>query len=83
MLAAAGLAGPTVELRDGREPAVIDTVPVGATRRPPRTRTRVPPGARATGGELVGTSAGLASSLSDGGGLVLPPRPGSPLDGRR
>ena len=82
-LAAAGLAGPTVELRDGREPAVIDTVPVGATRRPPRTRTRVPAGAGANGGELVGTPAGLASALSNGGGLMLPPRPVSQLDGRR
>lgn len=79
-LAAAGLLGTTVELREGREPAVIDTTPVG---RRPRTRTRVAADAAANG-ELVGAPAGgLASALSTGGGLTLPPRPVSPLDGRR
>jgi ABC-type branched-subunit amino acid transport system permease subunit len=81
VLAAAGLSGPTVELREGREPTVIDTTPVG---RRPRTRTRVAAGASANGGELVGAPAGgLASALSSGGGLSLPPRPVSQLDGRR
>ena len=77
-LAAAGLLGPSVELREGRQPSVIDTVPVGR----PRTRERV--AARAAGnGGLVGASAGgLASALHSGGGLTLPPRPVSPLDGR-
>ena len=80
-LAAAGLLGTTVELREGREPAVIDTTPAG---RRPRTRTRVAAGAAANGGELVGAPAGgLASSLRTGGGLTLPPRPASQLDGRR
>ena len=80
-LAAAGLLGTTVELREGREPEVIDTTPVG---RRPRTRTRVAAGAAANGGELVGAPAGgLASALSTGGGLTLPPRPVSQLDGRR
>jgi branched-chain amino acid transport system permease protein len=82
-LAAAGLLGTTVELREGREPAVIDTTPAG---RPPRTRrpARIPAGAAAAnGGELVGAPAGLASALSTGGGLTLPPRPVSPMDGRR
>ncbi|MGH9011193.1 MAG: hypothetical protein ACRDYF_15275, partial [Acidimicrobiia bacterium] len=79
-LAAAGLLGTTVELREGREPAVIDTVPAG---RRPRTRERV--AVRAAGnGELVGAPAGgLATALQSGGGLTLPPRPVSPLDGRR
>ncbi|HET9772787.1 MAG TPA: hypothetical protein VFS16_17965, partial [Acidimicrobiia bacterium] len=83
-LAAAGLLGTTVELRDGREPTVIDTTPAG--RPPRRTRpARVPAGAAATnGGELVSAPAGgLASALSSGGGLTLPPRPVSPMDGRR
>ena len=83
-LAAAGLLGTTVELRDGREPTVIDTTPAG--RPPRRTRpARVPAGAAATnGGELVPAPAGgLASVLSSGGGLTLPPRPVSPMDGRR
>jgi branched-chain amino acid transport system permease protein len=79
-LAAAGLLGTTVELREGREPAVIDTTPV---ERRPRTRTRVAAGAAANG-ELVGAPAGgLASALNTGGGLTLPPRPVSQLDGRR
>ena len=79
-LAAAGLLGTTVELREGREPAVIDTTP--AERRP-RTRTRVAAGA-AGNGELVGAQAGgLASAMNTGGGLTLPPRPVSQLDGRR
>ena len=83
-LAAAGLLGTTVELRDGREPTVIDTTPAG--RPPRRTRpARVPAGAAATnGGDLVPAPAGgLASALSSGGGLTLPPRPVSPMDGRR
>lgn len=83
-LAAAGLLGTTVELRDGREPTVIDTTPAG--RPPRRTRpARVPAGAAATnGGELVPAPAGgLASVLSSGGGLTLPPRPVSRMDGRR
>ena len=80
-LAAAGLLGTTVELREGREPTVIDTAPVG---RKPRTRTRVAAGATANGGELVGAPAGgLASTLNTGAGLTLPPRPVSQLDGRR
>jgi branched-chain amino acid transport system permease protein len=79
-LAAAGLLGTTVELREGREPAVIDTTPAG---RRPGTRTRVAAGAAANG-ELVGAPVGgLASALSTGGGLTLPPRPVSQLDGRR
>jgi len=79
-LAAAGLLGTTVELREGREPTVIDTTPAG---RRPRTRTRVAAGAAANG-ELVGAPAGgLAPALSTGGGLTLPPRPVSQLDGRR
>jgi len=83
-LAAAGLLGTTVELRDGREPTVIDTTPAGRPQRT-RTRTRVATGAAATnGGELAGaTAGGLASALSSGGGLTLPPRPVSPMDGRR
>ncbi len=83
-LAAAGLLGTTVELRDGREPIVIDTTPAGRPQRT-RTRTRVATGAAATnGGELAGaTAGGLASALSSGGGLTLPPRPVSPMDGRR
>lgn len=79
-LAAAGLSGTTVELRDGRKPTVIDTVPAG---RRPRARERV--AARTAGnGELVGAPVGgLASALQSGGGLTLPPRPGSGPDGRR
>jgi ABC-type branched-subunit amino acid transport system permease subunit len=84
VLAAAGLLGTTVELRDGREPTVIDTTPAG---RPPRTRrpARVPAGAAtANGGELVGAPAGgFAPALSTGGGLTLPPRPVTRMDGRR
>ena len=81
-LAAAGLLGTTVELRQGREPAVIDTVPAG---RRPRTRERVAAGtASPNGGEPVGALAGgLASALRSGGGLTLPPRPVSGVDGRR
>jgi branched-chain amino acid transport system permease protein len=82
-LAAAGLlGGTTVELREGREPTVIDTVPVG---RRPRTRQRVAARTAVAGsGELVGAPAGgLASALSTGGGLTLPPRPVGPIDGRR
>ncbi len=83
LLAAAGLLGTTVELREGREPTVIDTTPAG---RPPRTRTRtrVAAGAAANGGELVGAPAGgLAAALQSGGGLTLPPRPVSRMDGGR
>jgi ABC-type branched-subunit amino acid transport system permease subunit len=82
-LAAAGLLGTTVELRDGREPTVIDTTPAG---RPRRTRpARVPAAAAsANGGELVTAPAGgLAAALNTGGGLTLPPRPVSRTDGRR
>jgi ABC-type branched-subunit amino acid transport system permease subunit len=82
-LAAAGLLGPTVELREGREPTVIDTAPAG---RRPRTRERVAARTAAAGngeGELVGAPAGgLASALSSGGGLTLPPRPVNRMDGR-
>ena len=80
-LAAAGLLGTTVELREGREPTVIDTTPVG---RKPRTRHA---GRRGRCGERWRTgrapAGGLASALSTGGGLTLPPRPVSQLDGRR
>jgi branched-chain amino acid transport system permease protein len=80
-LAAAGLLGPSVELREGREPAVIDTVPAG---RRPRSRERVAARTGAGNGELVGAPAGgLATALQSGGGLTLPPRPASRLDGRR
>jgi hypothetical protein len=81
-LAAAGLLGTTVELRDGRDPTVIDTVPAG---RRPRTRERVAARTAAAGnGELVGAPAGgLATALQSGDGLTLPPRPVSRLDGRR
>lgn len=80
-LAAAGLSGPTVELRDGRPPAVIDTVPAG---RRPRTRERVAARTANGNGDLVAAPAGgLASALQRGGGLTLPPRPVSPMDGRR
>jgi hypothetical protein len=78
-LAAAGLLGPTVELRQGREPTVIDTTPAG---RRPRTRT-VGAGAAANGELVDAPAGGLASALSTGGGLTLPPRPVSQLDGRR
>ncbi len=77
-LAAAGLLGTTVELREGREPTVIDTTPAG--RRP---RTRVAAGAAANGELVDAPAGGLASALSTGGGLTLPPRPVSQLDGRR
>jgi len=63
---------------------VIDTTPAG--RPPRRTRpARVPAGAAsANGGELVPAPAGgLASALSSGGELTLPPRPVSRMDGRR
>lgn len=78
-LAAAGLLGTTVELREGREPTVIDTTPAG--RRP--RRTRVAAGAAANGELVDAPVGGLASALSTGGGLTLPPRPVSQLDGRR
>ncbi|HEV3363045.1 MAG TPA: branched-chain amino acid ABC transporter permease, partial [Acidimicrobiia bacterium] len=82
-LAEAGLLGTTVELREGRQPAAIDTTPVGRPSRT-RTRTRVAAGASANGGGLVGAPAGgLASALSSGGGLTLPPRPVSHGDGGR
>ena len=56
---------------------MIDTVPAGRA----RTRTRVPAGA---GGQLVGAATGdNGSGLGRGGGLTLPPRPVSQLDGRR
>jgi hypothetical protein len=77
ILAVAGLGTTVVLPPDGHEPIVIDTVPAGRT----RTRTRVP--AR-DGGQLVGAAAAdNGSALGRGGGLTLPPRPGSRLDGRK
>ncbi|MEA3213868.1 MAG: hypothetical protein QOJ19_24, partial [Acidimicrobiia bacterium] len=80
-LAAAGLDTTVVLPGDVPEPVVIDTVPS------PRSRARA--GAGRSGGNgrgdaLVGASAGgLGSALRGGGGLVLPPRPGSRSDGGR
>ena len=76
-LTGAGLGTTVVLPPDGHEPIVIDTVPVGRA----RTRTRVPAG---DAGQLVGAATGAdGSGLERGGGLTLPPRPVSRLQGRR
>ena len=82
-LASAGLSTTVVLPPEGHEPIAIDTVPAGPRS---RARSRVPAGAGAgrTEGELVGAPAGgSGSGLHRGGGLTLPPRPVSRLDGRR
>lgn len=74
-LSGAGLGATVVLPPDGHEPIAIDTVPAG------RARTRVAAG---DGGPLVGAATGgHRSGLGRGGGLTLPPRPVTRLDGGR